>query len=202
MSNKTISLLSIIKTMDAKGYKIFDDPYDLNLFGVRSSNPRAGKFDDTIGAFYSNGSGGVNFHAWPGTTDPGVYWLENLGNVQGTFILMPGQWRGMFTLGKHRGKYTALVQAKPVQGWRDSNRDKILDMDPDGKTYEGIFGINLHRASAAQIKEDVGMYSAGCQVVQDAKHFNVLMALCELQASMIANVFTYTLIEEDDLMEV
>lgn len=188
------------KAFRAKKYKIFDACYDLNLFGVRTEVRHAGRFDDWIGVFYTNPGGGINYHVWEATTDPSDEWLMKLGNAQGTAILMTGQWRGCWTKGLHRGKYPALVQSKPVKVWRDKNRDTVLDIGPDTPVFEGLFGINIHKAHASIELNRIGPYSAGCQVTRDPDDFQLLMALVDKQIDEIkANVFTYTLFDMADL---
>jgi hypothetical protein len=81
-----------------------------------------------------------------------------------------------------RGKYTALTQCRPVQVYRDNNRDEIIDMQEDS-IYEGIFGINIHRAHSQFEVQTVGKYSAGCQVIQRSSDFDVLINACEKQVN-------------------
>ena len=102
---------------------------------------------------------------WECTTDPGAYWLENPMNAGGTAILVPGQYRGVYKIDKHRGLYDALCQrGGTVKCYRDKNKDDVIDMDPDSVT-EGMYGINLHKAGSSStlvnaLPEFVG-YPAG-----------------------------------------
>ena len=47
-------LLNIVKVMSSKEYVVFQDPkgYDLNIVGIRNSNPKSGSFDDFMCVFY------------------------------------------------------------------------------------------------------------------------------------------------------
>jgi len=182
--------------MTELGYKIFDKPYDMNFFGVRSDVLKAGDWDDWIGAFYTNDAGGTNYHVWQGTTDPSAVWLQRGGSPQGTFIICPGQYRGLWALGMHRGKYRAFVQVGMVRGWRDNNKDTILDMGPNQLIVAGHFGINGHKGSG-RLDED----SAGCQVVLDQHgNYNFWVALGEKQVATLGlNVFTYSLLLQQQL---
>jgi hypothetical protein len=135
---------------------------------------------------------------WPCTTDPGLYWLDNPSRIDGTAILVPGQYRGTYVLDKHRGKYEALCQRSgKVKVFRDSNKDNILDMDPNS-VVEGFFGINIHRAGSKRKSTQVEKWSAGCQVIADPADFAELIVLARMQLEKRGwGKFTYTLIEEE-----
>lgn len=189
----------IIRAMKAKGYKVFEsEPYDLNIVGVRTNDPRADTFNDWIACFYNEGTLWW-YTAWPATTDPGLYWRKTLINPAygGTAILVPGQYRSAYSIGLHRG-YTALIQAKPVRIYRDSNKDGVLDTE-GMKITEGLYAINIHRASPNKPSPRVWNWSAGCQVFQDPEDFKRFMNLCMLAYKQWGNHFTYTLLEEKDL---
>ncbi|MEW5251503.1 hypothetical protein [Microbulbifer discodermiae] len=183
--------------MTRKAYGFFDrGDYNLNLVGIRKADTSANTFNDHLAvAFRLNGAS--HCYLFPATTDPGLYWRQQPANVKGTAILVPGQYPGLWQIGKHQGSYTALVQRGPVRVYRDSNRDRILDTD--APIEGGYFGINCHRASAHQNSQQVDRWSAGCQVLADPLDFNLLMALCQRAEPLWGNRFTYTLIEEGDL---
>lgn len=188
----------VIKSvMRSKGHAVFGNPkgYDLNLFGIRTANTASNKFNDWVGAMYLN-DGMWNKFVFPATTDPGAYWRANPMNVNGTAVLKPGQYRGSYKLGKHK-LYDALQQKGPVTVYRDSDRDGELDLD-EGNTESGMFGINIHRASAHSPSDQINKWSAGCQVLQDPIQFEFLMDLARKSASIYGNSFTYTLLTEAD----
>ena len=188
------------RTLQRKGYKFLDDgqPYHLNIVGVRNPSTKINSFDDRIVLVYRDESGRQQALQYSITTDPGeVYTRHRLLNKNGAAILMPGQYNA-YRVGKHRGKYDALIQAEgQVKVWRDSNRDDQLNRS--GKEYKGWFGINIHRAKAEGTTKRIGPYSAGCQVFQNADDFSVLMGLTQKSRGRRGNRFTYTLIEEADL---
>ena len=108
-----MEIKDIIKAYQLKGYTVFEDdskPYNLNYGAFRDMG---GQWNDIFFVFWKY-KGNWNLIQWMGTTDPGAYYLKHPLNVKGTAILSEGQHRGLFKLGKHRGKYAALVQAKPV----------------------------------------------------------------------------------------
>ena len=183
--------------MLSKGYTVFASTkgYDLNLFGVRTGDVEENKFNDWVGAMYLS-KGVWNTFAFPATTDPGLYWRQNPMNVNGTAVLKPGQYRGAYKLGEHKG-YPALQQSKPLVVYRDFNRDQYLDLD-ESNTQEGMFGINIHRASSRAPSENVNKWSAGCQVLQDPVQFGFFIELVRKSVSLHGNSFTYTLMTEAD----
>jgi hypothetical protein len=181
--------------MRAKGHVVFgNEPYDLNLFGIRTVNDDANAFNDIVGVMYLYKGEWVCLQ-FPATTDPGLYWRENPMNVKGTAILKPGQYRGSHKVGTHKG-YVALQQKKPLTVFRDADGDSELDFDVPEQ--EGIFGINIHRASSKRASTQVDKWSAGCQVIADPIHFDMLMELCQAAAEKWGNSFTYTLLTEED----
>ena len=89
--------------------------------------------------------------------------------------------------------YVFFVQKKPVTVFRDYNRDAILDWN-NGREETGLFGINLHKAGANT--QDIGKYSAGCQVFQNVSDFEEFMNLARKHKKLHGNTFTYTLIDQ------
>ena len=194
------TLKRIITTMRAKGYKVFenDTPADVNIVGIRSDNVIANSFDDLICVFYKN-SGRDCVLYFSATTDPGKYWLKHPMHEEGTAILKPGQYRGAFKIGKHQNKYPALVQKEELTVYRDNDFDDSIDTE--GMIEDtGKFGINIHCASHKGKSIEVGKWSAGCQVIADGREFLVFMALMEYAKETFGNSFTYTLLEESDLL--
>lgn len=183
--------------MRSKGYAVFDDPrgFDLNIFGVRTADTDSNKFNDWLCVMYLN-DGIWNLFSFPATTDPGLYWRENPMNVNGTAMLKPGQYRSAYMLGEHKG-YPALQQRTPLLVYRDADRDQYLEPDEDN-VQEGMFGINIHRASAYAPSSEVNKWSAGCQVLQDPIHFEFLLNLVRASSKLYGNRFTYTLLTEAD----
>lgn len=188
---------AIKAAMRSKGYTVFGGTrgYDLNVVGIRTADTTANKFNDWVGIMYLE-RGVWNVFMFPATTDPGTYWRKNPMSAKGVAALKPGQYRGSHKLGHHKG-YQALQQNKPLVVYRDPDRDNLLDMD-DSNVEEGMFGINIHRASSSNPSGEVGKWSAGCQVLQDPIHFNFLMELVNKSASIYGETFTYTLLTESD----
>lgn len=193
----------ILNVMQAKGYKVFDSPdvdWNLNIVGVRASPVGADSFDDTLTVFHKF-MGVWDIAYYPVTTDPSSYYLKNPINKKGTAILKEGQYRSAYKLDIHKrgrkGAHKALCQRSGnVVVYRDRNYDTTLDMDA---TDTGMFGINIHRGPMNgdyETRNDV--YSAGCQVFADRRHFSDFLQKCEFGEMAFGNSFTYTLLNQAD----
>lgn len=192
-----INRTDFAKLFKSKGYVFFDKgEYNLNIIGVRKSgNLITNGFDDYIVVIYKNKRGWQKIY-YRATTEPGSYYMYTIPNKIGTAIMVPGQYRGAYKIGKHQGKYKALVQVKPVKVYRDANKDSYYDMEPE-TIQNGVFGINIHKAGNASKRID--KWSAGCQVIANDDNFRAFMQLCEKAAKIYGDTFTYTLINEEDL---
>ena len=163
---------------------------------MRSDIAKANKFDDSMYVAYRNSSKEWEVRLYKITTDPGTYYLQNPMNVNGTAIMVPGQYRSVYKIDKHLGKYEALCQrAGKVRVYRDSDKDDILDMEPDSIT-EGYYGINIHKAGSNS--SIVNRWSAGCQVFKTSGDFNDFMSLVRRSTKHWGEKFSYTLLEEKD----
>ena len=186
----------------AKEYKFFDTPnklLNLNLIGVRRDNQGTNTFDDFLLVMYREEELMVS-NRYQITTDPGKYWLKNPTNPKGTAVLAPGQYRGTWQIGKHQGKYEALVQRKKVKVWRDNNKDEIIDYNNITLlSDEGYFGINIHRSNPYDQSYVINKWSAGCQVFKKVEDYNKFIQVCKDSAEIYGNSFTYTLVDEKDL---
>lgn len=197
---KNYTIEDIVKALNKKGYVVFENdkkPFNLNIIGVRNSNPKPDVFNDLLFVFWKY-QGRWSVIQMDCTTESGLHWLKYPLNKKGTAILKEGQWKGMWSIGLHQGKYKALKQAKPVTVIRDFDKDGEFDYD-SGVEDTGLFGINCHRANAKRESIVVGKWSAGCQVVQNPHEFDLLVSLCEEAAEVHGNSFTYTLINQNDI---
>ncbi len=195
MNSPTVE--QIINAMKKKNYKVFTSPkgHDLNLVGIRTADTKASRFNDWLTVFYIFEKV-WNYFAFPATTDPGLFYRKSPLSVKGTAVMKPGQYRGAYMVGKHRG-YKALQQKGKITVYRDSNKNDTIDTL--GMIEEtGLYGVNIHRSNAHRPSIEVGKWSAGCQVLQDPDHFAFLMKLCDRAVEKFPNSFTYTLLEEED----
>ncbi len=139
----------------------------INILGIRNDkNP--GIWNDFI--FLQTDDELYKFEA---TVDPSRHWTEKPMNRLGVAHLCLGFHPNIWTIGKHRGKYNALVQrGAKVKIWRDKNKNYKKD---DNIVQSGYFGINLHHGYSAKGK--VGVHSAGCQVIRNKISFNRFMGI-------------------------
>ena len=191
-------------TMESKGYKYFTGgDFDVNIIGVRNSETNGkvtNAFDDCVTISYKE-DGEWKFHCYQATTDPGSHWEQNLLNEKGVAILKPGQYRGSHKLRLHQGKYLALGQQKAVKVYRDNNRDGKYDLLEEN-VDEGIFGINIHRATGRKGGKSIRVdkWSAGCQVIADNDDWHQFLDICQTAREIWGNSFTYTLLESKDII--
>lgn len=169
----------------------------INIIGIRASTRTSNKFDDTLIFTYTEAGVTSNIR-YQITTDPGAYYLKDPLNPKGTAILVPGQYNQAYAIGKHNGKYTALVQVRPVKVYRDNNKDNILNTSVS--IEEGLFGINIHRSTPYGQAESIDNHSAGCQVFKRAVDYNFFIKkVQDIMNSNKMKYITYTLITEEDI---
>lgn len=190
----------IIAAMEAQGHTVFrHGEYNLNIVAIRDTqNPNASTFNDVICVFYRS-LGRWCLHQFKITTDAGTYYRQNPLHVDGTAQLAAGQYRGAYKLAKHKGQYPALVQVRAVNYYRDNDLDTALDQT--GELHSGLIGANIHRAHPEAELEQVGRYSAGCQVFSNPHEYAFFMALCNLSAKTHGDKFTYTLLTDKHIKE-
>jgi hypothetical protein len=189
----------------AKGYKWFEDTsnktYDVNIVGVRNNAPNVADkvtnvFDDLITISFKNEKGVWEFYCWNATTDPGKKGVEKFTNKNGVARLVSNQYRGVWMIDKHQGKYDALCQRLDnVTVFRDANKNMTYD---ENVTDTGMFGINIHKAG--QDSTWVDDWSHGCQVFKRVKDFDVFMKICKKASKIHGNKFSYTLLESTDII--
>lgn len=180
IDKSTLPIGRVIELIHKIGGVVFTDPYLLNLVAIRDlDNPD--EWNDLLIYFYYDDMNKVHVtYVDEFTTDPGLKYLKNPINSSGTAIVVEGWYRKLWKLGKHKGKYDALVQNTPVKVYRDYNRDSRFDTNI-ASIETGMFGINLHHASQYNSAEEVGAWSAGCQVIRnfdDWLKFIRLVHLC------------------------
>jgi hypothetical protein len=178
----------IEKTLEMKGYVFFENgEFNINIVGVRNST--TGKrvtnlFDDWMTISYKENDE-WKYLTWPCTVD----------NGDGTARLVEGQYRGCFTLGLHQGKYTALKQCKPLKVYRDWNlKDGTYD---ESKIYNDVAGLNIHKAGVNS--QQVNNWSEGCQVFKMSADFDAFMKIVLQSSTIHGKIFTYTLINSNDI---
>lgn len=199
MDKSKITPQNIEKIFKKKGYAFFvndSKDYNINIIGIRSIDMTPNVFNDYVCVMWKY-RGKWTTKIYEATTDPGLYYLNNPMNIKGTAIMVPGQYRGAYEIGKHTD-YKALRQKKPIKYWRDNNKDNRYDMN--GKIYEEIGYTNIHHANYYGKSKYVDKWSAGCQVLADIKEWKEFINICQNACNKFGNSFTYTLIEEKDFI--
>lgn len=200
------NLEQLRRVMSSRNYKFFESgSYNLNIIGIRNSETEhkvTNKFDDLITVSYKDDKGDWQYHEFDCTTDPGTHYMHDpILEDDGTAILVPGQYSRSHKIRKHQGKYEALGQQNPVSVYRDNNRDDVYQMNTES-IDTGLFGINIHRATAkvGKTSTQVDKWSAGCQVFAVKSDFDKFMEIMYAAKVTWGNAFTYTLINSDDIL--
>ena len=199
MTQEQFQVERLKQVMTKKGYNFFEEGnYNLNIIGIRSNNVKAGSYDDFITCTFKDNANNWVCKHWKATTDAGTHWLKNPMSTKGTAILVPNQYRGIYSIDLHNNKYNALCQRNgSVEVYRDNDKNQILDMNK-ATIEKGMFGINIHRSNPYSEVSKVDKFSAGCQVFKNVKDFNEFMGICEKAKDLWGNKFTYTLLNEND----
>jgi hypothetical protein len=185
----------IIDRVRGEGHAVFENyskDYNINIIGVRDATPELDDFGCRLWAIW-NTRGGWRSEDWQITTLPGSRFLKEVHlNPEGCAILAEGQYRGCYKIRLHRGQYRAVCQDRPVQVYRDGNRDDVFDLDP-AMLRSGRYGINIHQPGS-EVAWRVYSNSAGCQVFKRRADFRRFMWIANRAAALWGNRFTYTLI--------
>ena len=85
--------------------------------------------------------------------------------------------------------------------YRDKNKDHVYDLTEE-YVEEGMFGINIHRATAKKGGRSwrVDKWSAGCQVIADNDDWHTFLDICQSAREIHGNSFSYTLLESKDIV--
>ena len=114
--------------------------------------------DDTISLVRIDSDGLPQVYEYAGTTESGLF--AKVINAEGDFKMSPGFY--FFKHGLHKGTNPCLVQAGAVIGERAKKGQAYNETDD--KTWQITDG-SLHIHAGIMNKENVGEWSAGCQVV-------------------------------------
>ena len=107
----------IESAVKSKGYVWFEDAnnkgYDVNIVGVRNNaasiaDKITNVFDDFITISFKDENKEWKFFCWNATTDPGKKGALEFSNKKGVSRLIPNQYRGVWQIDLHQGKYQAL----------------------------------------------------------------------------------------------
>ena len=179
----------LIAVMEALGHAVFTDgAYNLNIVGLRNATAfDVEEYNDLICCMYrETRRSPLIVKSWPGTTDPGR--KARAREDFRTAVLVPGQYRGSYRIGEHKGRQ-ALVQAGgPVTVHRAAPGDLWPFSECNRET--GYFGINIHDMLNAR-----SVVSSGCQGCHMRTDHDELMALARRSEDLYGPNFTYTLLD-------
>jgi hypothetical protein len=189
------AIKTLVLYMKSKNFTVYEQPYKLNIVGLRSPSKIPNYFDDFIFTFFKNNNNQWVGYESPATTDTGTYWLQNPMSSKGSALLKEGQYKDVYAIDLHSGKYKAVTQRLgDVIVYRDYNRNATLDFN-NGREEKGRFGINIHRADSTGLSKTIDKNSAGCQVFANSEDFDKFMQFAEKSKNLYGNKFTYTLID-------
>lgn len=102
------------------------------------------------------------WYVMPATTLAGAKYHKTPMNRLGTAQMPLGYQKGIWRVGKHKGKNALTQTGNQVKVIRDNDGNDTHDFR--GAVHTGWYGINLHTANVAGTSTIVGGWSAGCQV--------------------------------------
>ena len=167
------------------------------ILGIRSNEDAANKFDDKFYLF----NGELFVTVTTGTTNPGTPILEEgflKYNKLGAAVLKANEWYyDVWSYGLHMGKMPALKQVGNFIVFRDGDGDE--KSEEIGKPIKGSgYGINFHAATYDSnfkgLQENIGNWSAGCQVVNNKQKHLEIIKLVKPQKKV-----TYVLLNEFEI---
>ena len=135
-----------------------------------------------------------------GSTNPGAPILKGgflkYNKVGAAIVKADEIYYDVWAYGMHMGRMPALRQVGKFLGYRDGDRDGKSEEIGPLQTFEWT-GINFHAMDwdrfSKDIKETIGGWSAGCQVVNDTEKYYQLIPTFKNQKRV-----TYILLNEWD----
>ena len=171
-------------------------PRDVAIFGTRHAGKttefRENTADDTISLVRLDTDGLPQVYEYVGTTESGLF--TNVVNPEGDFKMLPGFY--FFRRGVHHGQDPCLVQACAVLGER-AKKGQDYD-ESDGRTWQITDG-SLHIHAGILNVNNVGSWSAGCQVIAggwQGKAWMEFFEYCRLATNL---PMPYVLVNESDV---
>jgi hypothetical protein len=161
------------------------------ILGVQSEEDTFNRFDDKFYIF----KGDQFIMVTSGTTNAGVNGLMkyNSYNKDGVAVIKTNEWYyNVWKYGLHRGKMRALRQVRNFLISRDGDKDKKVE---EGVSLPVMCGINFHANTYDMdnkvVKEIIGGWSLGCQVVNDTPKYVQIIDLVQPQ-----KLVSYCLLKE------
>lgn len=182
----------VAETLENNRYEIFKRPFELNLIAIRKDNARErtqhnikspvrsseNLFFDQLIVFYYDENEKIEFSLYEIATVP------QLREFQETQILVPNQYKQCFML-----KDSRLHQTEELDTFTDNFKENREFFDPFSmKTGDFEIGIGdkSDRNSFHRFKEKLA--------------YKEFLELCNIHIQYYGNSFTYTLLEEHDIV--
>jgi hypothetical protein len=159
----------IIYYMKRQGYQVFTGQGNYNIVYIEGMNLDETPNDNEPNEFNDlrlvievvDGKPRI-VNRWEATTEPGILYTQNPQDFRGAFRIQAGQytaWQLDYHWGSGGNPQEALIQVKPVSGYRDYYQS----YKREGDVYTGFYDINQHHANDAPF-DNIGLYGAGCLV--------------------------------------
>jgi hypothetical protein len=210
----------IFEAMKAKGYKILDRPYEINIVGIRrqyEGMAYSNSYMDSLYAIYKDDSGNWAKSTYPISTIPGLsikdpqtkkmeslkkYKKDKATNslvARRPFIgtLQEAQYLDVFYIGEHLDSPAMKTKGKQ-KAYRDENLSENV-ITYTSKNNEGNFGMLIHKGYVKGTSSAVNNWSEGCQVFRDEAHLTHFFDLCNKHKAKYGNTFNYTLMLAKDV---
>lgn len=214
----------MVRYLQGQGYVVYEDPYRLNIVGIRNKLKDEGKvtnlFDDKCWAFYKDDKNQwVLIDDYKITTTPGyeprTVQLPAGPSNSGVAMLVYGQFIDKWKIGYHQNRtgklggkldksgkiapeHKALVQAVTSQVRNDPSGTGYVKPGQKSPSTAPI-GINIHHANNSGIATTVYNWSEGCIVFASKNQHDEFIKLCEQQVSKTnKGRFTFTLIPQKE----
>lgn len=180
-------LLNKVKSLPSfKGF-----PKEYWILGVQSDEDAFNVFDDKFYLFY----GEKFILVTSGTTNAGKNGLEKYDsyNKDGVAVIKTNEfYYNVWKYGLHKGKMRALKQVRNFLISRDGDKDHSIE---EGLSVPVICGINFHannyNLDNKEIRETIGGWSLGCQVINNTPNYLKIIDFVEPQ-----KVVSYCLLKE------
>jgi hypothetical protein len=198
---KQPTIEKIHEVMKKNGMQVFSTPFSVTLGGIRTKDNKSNKFNDWLFASYFNRDNKIQSVIIPGTVDAGLTSRLNPSNKKGTAIIQHGiQHRGVYEYQNpkvhegargHKGK-EAFRQIKPMQLWRDNNKNELLETGENAETTLSF--TNGH--DMGTLGNDVNSWSEGCWGSTE-KNMDKLYHFAKIQDSNgLGRKFSFALLHE------
>lgn len=201
----------LIWFMKNKGYKLYENPYELNIVAFRSKEktisgpggieiiqpaPVTNVFDEDMHVFYVNENGNWEHCQYTITTVPGFLPNQKVLPNQ-VAILRLGQYVEQLSFTNFGGDEKHKCLSFDTCAIHRNSR--VDSYDYTSPSEIGNFPISIHRSSDIAQADFVFNYSEGSQVFKSLNQYDSFISLCEKQLNIAKKEkFSYTLASKSE----